>query len=196
MGSPWWGTTDPFVTDPFEEFAFGDWIRARRMMASFGMTDMRLSPFILDEGLSLVHLAARLDLREATATLLAWGVRVDALAWPRSVASASWRALAEGLPVNIVGYGRGAFGLTPLHLAILANDEAMIRYLLANGGNPRRRVLFDGGPEGDWGCGGAHREQMATCRLKVRAAGGRVVEDPRELTATNRSWRTRGPAAR
>lgn len=122
------------------------------MMATFGTTDMRLSPFLLDEGLSLLHLAARSGLREATATLLAWGVPVDALAWPRSVTSASWRALAEGLPVDLLGGGRrGAFGLTPLHLAILANDEAMIRYLLANGANPRRIVLLDGGPEGDWG---------------------------------------------
>jgi hypothetical protein len=137
--------------DPFSELATGDRTRARKILVLLRCPPLRLSPFSIGDSLSLLHLAVRFDLREATATLLDWGVPVDMTAWPHREVGDLWHRISEGLPVDLRGEAqRGAIGLTPLHLAVLADHEAMVRYLLARGANPRRTVGLDGGPEGTW----------------------------------------------
>jgi len=135
----------------FVIFASGDRARARRAMALLHVSESWTSPFMIEDSLSLLHVAARFDLREATATLLGWGVPVDTLAWPHHDVGDLWRRLGEDLPIDLVGEARrGGFGLSPLHLAVLADHEPMVRYLLGRGANPRRRVGLDGGVEGMW----------------------------------------------
>lgn len=136
-------------TDVFGEFASGDRARVRKLLLHIGARFTTLTPFIVEDGLTFLHLAARHDLREAAATLVGWGVQVDALTWPYVEVGPLWRRIGAELPVDVVGeYGLGVRALSPLHLAVLADHEEMVRFLLAHGANPKRRVGLDCGPEG------------------------------------------------
>jgi hypothetical protein len=139
-------------TDVFGELASGDRARARKLLLRIGIRFTTLTPFIVEDGLTFLHLAARYDLREAAATLVGWGVQVDALTWPYAEVGPLWRRIGADLPVDVVGeYGLGVRALSPLHLAVLADHEEMVRFLLAHGANPKRRVGLDCGPEGiEW----------------------------------------------
>lgn len=152
--------------DPFAELASGDRSRARTVLLAIGARFTTLTPFMVEDGLTLLHFAARFDLRQAAATLLAWGVQVDALTWPHRDVGSLWAKLGAGLPVSIVGeQGLGVRALSPLHLAVLANHEAMVEFLLRHGANPRRNVALDHGIEGI--------EPATMADLIDAAAGGR-----------------------
>ena len=135
--------------DPFDEFSSGDPARARRVLVRIGARFTTWTPFMAQDGLTLLHIAARFDLREAAATLLSWGALADALAWPHGEVGPLWRRLGADLPLDLVGeQGLGARGLGPLHLAVLADHGGMVDYLLAHGANPRRDVGLDHGVQG------------------------------------------------
>jgi Ankyrin repeats (3 copies) len=104
------------------------------------------------DALCPLHLACATGSLDIVNVLLDAGAIPDIEAWPIGASRwLEWHWLSKHGHRSFAGeYGRGARGLTPLHIACDRGDTVIIRRLLDAGADPYVSVLLDCGPEGDW----------------------------------------------